>query len=242
MLRFLISIRNQMLNLLLIGDRDDSILAHQMIPRAVALAAEQLEIEVDLEWIPTISIHNADRIASQLPHAIWCVPGSPYANMDGALTAIQFARTRNIPFLGTCGGFQHALIEYARNVLGIDEADHAESNPNTSMPVIHKLQCSLVERSETVTFAEGSKLQTIYDSPHSTEGYHCSYGVNPDLISAFEGSDLRFTAHSPDKGVRAFELENHPFFIGTLFQPERSAAISLANPLISAFLKSSKLQ
>src|SRR5204862_344720 len=76
--------------------------------------------------------------------AIWCVPNSPYASMEGALCAIRFARESGRPFLGTCGGFQHTIIEYARNVLGFHEADHAESNPAAALPLISRLACFLL--------------------------------------------------------------------------------------------------
>src|SRR4051794_8102260 len=106
-----------MIKVLLIGDRSDSVLAHTAIPKALELAAATLHLPVEPVWLPTDCIHSPADIASQDPDALWCVPGSPYANMNGALTAIRFAREQNLPFLGTCGGFQHALIEYARNVL-----------------------------------------------------------------------------------------------------------------------------
>src|SRR5205809_607084 len=79
----------------------------------------------------------------ELFHGIWCVPGSPYRSMDGALRANRFARENGRPFLGTCGGFQHAIIESLRNVAGLKHADHAESNPDAKMPVIVRLACSL---------------------------------------------------------------------------------------------------
>jgi len=73
----------------------------------------------------------------------WCVPGSPYRDMDGALRTIRFARETRCPFLGTCGGFQHAVIEYARSVLGLTDADHMESNPDAELPLIIALACRL---------------------------------------------------------------------------------------------------
>ncbi len=81
------------------------------------------------------------------------MPASPYASADGAFAAIRFARENARPFLGTCGGFQHAVIEYARNVIGITDADHAETNPGADMPLIAPLACSLVEVSQTLTLA-----------------------------------------------------------------------------------------
>src|SRR5687768_1501299 len=100
----------------LIGDFDATAPAHQAIPLALELAANELAIPVRLEWVPTEEIHTTERFARF--DALWCVPASPYRSMDGALLAIRFAREEGLPFLGTCGGFQHAVVEYARHVLG----------------------------------------------------------------------------------------------------------------------------
>src|SRR4051794_39452562 len=111
----------------IIGDYDAGITAHQAVPRALELAAASREVAVECEWISTADIHHAACLARF--DGLWCVPGSPYRSMDGALIAIRFAREQQRPFLGTCGGFQHAVIEHARNVLGWTDAEHAETAP-----------------------------------------------------------------------------------------------------------------
>jgi CTP synthase (UTP-ammonia lyase) len=225
------------LKILLIGDYSENVLAHTCIPKALALAAAELSVRLEPEWLPTDKITSRQSISDRRPNAIWCVPGSPYINMEGALTAIRYARENLIPFLGTCGGFQHALIEYARNVLGISDADHAESNPGAVVAIISKLQCALVEKSETIRLAENSLLRRIYGAPEIHEGYHCSYGVNPEIVPRLENKALKFSAFSGSE-IRAFELTGHPFFVGTLFQPERSALTGRSHPLIRAFVQS----
>src|SRR5262249_30631581 len=127
----------------LIGDYNAEVTAHRAIPLALDLAAAAIgDCRVHSIWLPTQTLtHDSGAKLSAL-NGLWCVPASPYASMNGALQAIHFARIRRIPFLGTCGGFQHALIEYARNVLEWHEADHAESNPDASMPLISGLSCS----------------------------------------------------------------------------------------------------
>ncbi len=99
----------------LLGDYGETLVAHQAIPVALSLAARALSVSVDYEWI-----HSTDIDISRLKRfdAIWCVPFSPYQNPGGILAAIEFARNDEKPFLGTCAGFQHAVLEYARNVLG----------------------------------------------------------------------------------------------------------------------------
>jgi len=169
-------------------------------------------------------------------HAIWCVPASPYASMEGALRAIRFAREAPRPFLGTCGGCQHAILEYARNALGIAEADHAESNPSARLPLISELSCALVEKSGSVLIEEGSKIGAICGKREIEEVYHCSYGLNPRFEHLLGESALRISARDEKGEARAFELTTHPFFICTLFQPERAALTGKNHPLIHAFL------
>jgi CTP synthase (UTP-ammonia lyase) len=89
---------------------------------------------------------------------LWCVPGSPYASMEGALNAIRQARESGLPFLGTCGGFQHALIEVARDLLGLADADHSESNPGGDVLLIDRLSCSLVGARGRLHVVAGSRL------------------------------------------------------------------------------------
>jgi CTP synthase (UTP-ammonia lyase) len=226
-----------MIRVVLVGDYNNEVLAHDAIPKALALAAKKLAIDFTHEWLPTHEITSTRSLTSIRPSAIWCVPGSPYRNMDGALTAIRYARESDLPFLGTCGGFQHALIEYARNVLRIADADHTESNSKAKTPLISKLTCALVNKSETIRVVPTTRLAAIYGSEQVTEPYQCSYGLNPDFRKQFESSaTLRFAAFSGEQ-VRAFELADHRFFVGTLFQPERSALRGEVHPLIEAFVK-----
>src|SRR6266851_6998549 len=177
----------------LIGDFNPSVKAHIAIPQAVALAANNLECDAETSWLATLLLErNTEQLLSAYD-ALWCVPASPYASMEGALTAIRFAREQGIPFLGTCGGSQHALIEYARNVLGLTEADHAESNPSTAFPLIAPLLCALVEASDTILLKPGSRIATIYGVEAIVEQYHCSFGLNSQYLSMFEQSSLHIT-------------------------------------------------
>lgn len=217
----------------LIGDRDDSVTAHRAIPLALGLAAKSLGAPVEVEWLPTEAIESGDRLAGF--DGLWCVPASPYRSMDGALRAIRYARERSRPFLGTCGGFQHAVIEYARNVLGWRDAEHGETAPEASLPVIAPLQCSLVEATGTVLFGVGSRLRSAYGADRSTEGYRCSYGLNPALAARLTAGPLRVTARDPEGDIRGLELDGHPFYVLTLFQPERAALEGVLPPVVAAF-------
>jgi CTP synthase (UTP-ammonia lyase) len=220
----------------LVGDFNAGIVAHRAIPRALELARQAAGATVDWEWIDTDAIGAA---AARLEgfSGIWCVPGSPYRSMEGALAAIRFARESGRPFLGTCGGFQHALIEFARNVLAVAEADHAETAPGASELVVTPLACSLVGQQGDIAFTPGSQLAGIFGGATTHEGYHCSYGPNPAYRDRFAAAGLRFTGFDREGRIRACELAGHPFFVGTLFQPERRALQDASHPLVEAFVR-----
>ena len=219
----------------LIGDRDDTTVAHRAIPRALALAGDAVNTPIEPEWLPTEEL-RCDRHLYEFD-ALWCVPASPYRSTEGALCAIRFAREEGIPFLGTCGGFQHAVLEYARNALGWRDATHAELDPGSAVrPVITPLACSLVEAQERVRFIPGTRTHAAYGCETATEGYHCRYGVNPDIRAALTIGALRVSAHDDAGAVRAIELDDHPFFIATLFQPERAAIDGRVPPLVLSFV------
>lgn len=222
--------------LALVGDYSSNVLAHRGIPGALELSGAAEGSEISWQWVHSKDLQDAARDLARCA-AVWLVPASPYANMSGALGAIRWAREMKRPFLGTCGGFQHAVIEFARNVAGLGAADHKESNDKTSMPVVTKLSCELVEKTGTLHFAEGSQLRRAYGTAQATEGYHCSYGLNAEYSSRLERAGLRFSGFDEAGEVRAFELPVHPFFIGTLFQPERSSLRGEAHPLIRAFVR-----
>jgi CTP synthase (UTP-ammonia lyase) len=220
----------------LIGDFRPEVIAHRAIPQAIRLAAAQTGQLVEAVWVETATLGR--NVPAQLADydAIWCVPASPYANTEGALAAIRFAREARRPFLGTCGGFQHALLEYARNVLGLHGAEHAESAPDAAIPLIAPLTCSLVEKSGIIVFAKGSRLLDIYGAGETEETYHCNFGLNPRFGKLLLNGAMRICGRDKAGEVRAVELDGHPFFIATLYQPERAALRGNAHPLVIAFV------
>lgn len=221
------------LRIALVGDYNADVIAHQAIPLAIDDAAAVLELTVEYHWLPTQDIKSAEDLADY--NAIWLVPASPYQNMEGALTAVRYARENSVPFLGTCGGFQHAIVEYARNVMGWQDAAHAETDTEGRM-VIAPLTCSLVEKTDTIELRANTLIARAYGRDSIEEGYHCNYGISPEFAAELEVQPLRVTGWDDNGDIRAVELVTHPFFVATLFQHERNALAGRPAPLVQAFL------
>jgi CTP synthase (UTP-ammonia lyase) len=220
----------------LIGDYRETVTAHRAIPVSLELAARELNREVEATWLPTTSLESNQSDLDTFD-GLWSVPASPYESFDGAIGAIRFAREHTRAFLGTCGGFQHALLEYARNVLGHRDAGHSEVDPGTSQPLISPLSCSMVDVDGEVTIVPGTALARIYQRRSALETYHCSYGLNPSFRRWFDQEPLVISAVDAKGDARAFELNNREFFIATAYQPERSALAREVHPLIIAFVE-----
>lgn len=227
------------LRLSLVGDYRADAVAHQAIPLAIERAAAELNIAVDAEWIATEQLGDLSRL--QQREAIWVVPGSPYHHDAAVFATIRMAREQGKPFLGSCGGFQYAVIEYARNVLDWQDAAHAETDQSGRM-VIAPLSCSLVEQRGAVSFAAGSRIARAYGTLNSDEGYRCNFGVNPDFSAALADRTLTITAWDSDGDVRGVELDDHPFFVATLFQSERAALQQQNSPLVVAWMQAALAQ
>jgi CTP synthase (UTP-ammonia lyase) len=219
----------------LIGDYDPAVTAHQAIPRALAIAGAAAGLDLHPTWLHTATIPDPLGDLLSIYHGIWCVPASPYADTEAALRAIRHARETDTPFLGTCGGFQHALLEFARHVLGLAAA-HAETNPSAAELVVTPLSCALVERTGTIRLLAGSQAAALCGTGEIHEEYHCSYGLNPTYEVALERGGLRVTGRDPAGEARVVELERHPFYLATLFQPERAALRGGNHPLVAAFV------
>ncbi len=197
----------------LIGDYTPAAIAHQAIPQALARAAAAEGVSCEWAWVHTSRVPADAALPLAVFDAVWCVPASPYANTAGALSAIRFARESGRPFLGTCGGFQHALLEYAAAVWGVDHPAHAETEPSAVDPVIAPLVCSLVEQRGEIRFVAGSRLAAIYGELTAVEGYHCRYGLSPRYAARLDEGPLRVSGRNLAGDVRAVELDGHPFLL-----------------------------
>jgi len=218
----------------LIGEYNRDLLSHQATNAAIEHSNKKIGTNVATQWISTndISITLLKEYAG-----IWITPGTVYKNIDKTLMAIKYAREHNVPCLGTCGGFQQIIIEYARNVLGHQDAQHEEYDPSASNLFISSLSCSLIGREMNLTFVPQSKIATIYETCKATENSYCSFGLNPQVVQLFNEGPLQIVGSDSDNEIRAVEIQLHPFFIGTLFVPQNRSTDTNPHALITAFLK-----
>jgi CTP synthase (UTP-ammonia lyase) len=166
---------------------------------------------------------------------VWVIPGSPYRRPDGVLAAIQAARTRRIPFLGTCAGFQYLLLEFARDVCGLRGVQSAEDTPEAAEQLIVPLECSLFGEESGVVIEPGTLAAAIMGTGHATERYFCRYGLNADYLATLQSHGLVISGRDERGDVRLAELPGHPFCVGSLFQPELSSDPTWVHPLIASF-------
>jgi CTP synthase (UTP-ammonia lyase) len=214
----------------LVGDRSQNVRAHARIPLLVESLGRREGIALDPYWIPTDEVGDGlDRF-----DGIWIVPGSPYRSAEGAIRAARTAREREIPLLGTCGGFQHAVLMLARDLCGIADAGHAEYGPEGELVVV-ALECSLVGHEGPIALEPGSLIARAMGVERSFERYHCAYGIAAPYVERLEAAGVRFSARDEAGDVRALELPGHPFFLCTLFQPELAGDGSRAHPVVRAF-------
>jgi CTP synthase (UTP-ammonia lyase) len=215
----------------LVGDRSANVRAHARLPRLIDALASRESLALDAYWVATT---DADEGELSGFDAIWLMPGSPYDSAAGAIRAARTARERGIPFLGTCGGFQHALLEYARNVCGLDDVEHAEDTPEAARHLIVPLECSLTGHEEAVMVVPGTLAARASGPGRRTERYHCDYGLNAEYLETLTAGGLRFSGFDDGGQVRIAELPGHPFYLATLFQPELHGDGAHPHPVIRA--------
>jgi len=232
----------------ILGDYDPASPTLPAIEKSIRHAAAHLKITAEATWLATPSVVDSD-LDSQLEgfDGLWAAPGSPYKSFDGMLRGIEFARRRDWPFLGTCGGFQYALIECARNVLGMKDADSAENNPKSGQIVISPVACAVPNRAQdapklagpvnSIRLRPGSYLHSFYQKDVIEEEFFCNYEVNLDFEWAFVEAGFSVVARGERNEPRAIECEGHRFFIATLFQPQLSSKPGKPHPVIVEFLR-----
>jgi len=218
----------------LLGEYTPTFPPHVSTNAAINHAQQLLDVDITANWVSTEDI---DSRLFEHYSGIWVAPGSPYKSMELTLWAIRYARENKIPCFGTCGGFQHMVIEYARNVLGFKGAQHAEYDPSASSLFISQLACSLAGREMQLSFEPGSRVAAIYGGLSAKEHYYCNFGVNPDCIDELKQGPLKVSGSDAEGEIRVIEHPDHPFFIGTLFVPQMRSIPERPHPLVTAFLR-----
>ncbi|QHC23144.1 CTP synthase C-terminal region-related (seleno)protein [Streptomyces sp. GS7] len=222
---------NDIARIALVGDRSPAVRSHTRVPALLEALRVRDGLDLDAYWIPTEDA-GADLTGFD---AIWVLPGSPYRSESGALAAIRSAREGGIPFLGTCAGFQHTLLEFARHVCGLARAGHAENDPHVADEdaVVIPLACSLVGHEGTVRVTPGSRAARLLGAERTPARYHCNYAPNPRHLDLLREHGLTFSGTDESGEVRIAELPDHPFFLATLYQPELDGDGTRAHPLIA---------
>ncbi|MGC8602084.1 MAG: CTP synthase [Desulfomonilaceae bacterium] len=167
--------------------------------------------------------------------------------IEGKIQAVQFARENNIPFFGICLGMQIAVVEFARNVCGLKDANSTEFDPNTPYPIIHLMdeQLSVTGKGGTMRLGayecvipEGSKCHEIYGATLISERHRHRYEFNPEFTTILGEKGLKAGGLSPDgKLVEVVEYLDHSWFIGCQFHPEFKSKPMVSHPLFASYIK-----
>lgn len=224
--------------------------SYKSIVEAFIHAGADLETEVNIKWVYSgdITQESVADIFKDVDGAL-IAPGFGDRGIEGKILAAQYARENNIPLLGICLGMQIMTIEFARNVLGMKDANSMEFDVSTSEPVISIMadQKNVVDKGGTMrlgawkcTLKEGSKLQQIYQSKDISERHRHRYEFNSDYQEAFENKGMTTSGYNPDtKLVETIELSEHPFYIGVQYHPEYKSTVAKPHPLFKEFIKAS---
>lgn len=206
------------------------------------------EVKVNIEAVHSEYI-NTDNAKAKLSHlnAVLVAPGFGERGIEGKIAAVQYVRENNIPFLGICLGMQMAVIEYARNVLKIKDANSSEMDANTPNPVI-----SLMEEQKNITKKGGtmrlgnwscnlkinSVVEKIYKKETITERHRHRYEYNNDYKTQLEAAGMQATGINLETGlVEIVEVPAHPWFVGVQYHPEYKSTVAKPHPLFVAFVK-----
>jgi CTP synthase (UTP-ammonia lyase) len=232
----------------ILGDFNPEFRSHHATNDSLQHAAKKLSLEVESAWLPTASLLDANTAASlDAFDGLWASPGSPYQSFDGMLKGIEYARVHDRPFLGTCGGFQYALIECARNVLHIHDATTAEQDPQAKNIVIYPVSCAVPNRDPNapklsgkvneIRLRPGSFLAAHYGKEVIEEEFFCNFEMNPEFEWMIMETGFPVVARGSKEECRAIESPAHTFFIATLFQPQLTSREDNPHPLIVAFVR-----
>ena len=224
--------------------------SYKSISEALDHAGANQRTKVNIDWIHSEQINNSNA-EEKLGHldGILVAPGFGSRGIDGKLIAINYARTKNVPFFGICLGMQCAVVEFARNVLGLKDAHSSEIKEYTPHPVIDLMseQKSITNMGGTMRLGAypcelqpGSKARAIYGVDNVEERHRHRYEFNESYREQFEEAGMIATGINPvSKLVELIELKDHPYFIATQYHPEYASTVLAPHPLFIAFVEAS---
>lgn len=222
--------------------------SYKSIAEAFIHAGAVNDCKVKVEWIHSESL-SEDNIKEKFKDlkAVLVAPGFGNRGIEGKIAAIKYARENKIPFLGICLGMQCAVIEFARNVLGLKDAHSREMNPATNSPVIDLLEAqknishmggTMRLGSYPCTIEEGTLAYSIYGKTEINERHRHRYEFNNEYTKKFTEAGMVLSGINPDAGLgEIIELPSHPFFIGVQFHPEYKSTVENPHPLFVSFIK-----
>ena len=206
--------------------------------------------------VQVVNVHSEfiteENVAEKLSNldGLLVAPGFGHRGVEGKILAVKYAREHGLPFFGICLGMQMAVIEFARNVLGMREAHSTEMNPNTPQPVIDLMeeQKKITAKGGTMRLGsypcdirEGSMAHRIYNNLHISERHRHRWEFNNAYLEQFEQAGMIASGKNFDTGlVEIIELPNHPFFIGVQYHPELKSTVENPAPLFVSFIKAAK--
>ncbi len=225
--------------------------AYMSIHESLKHAGFEVGVDVNVHWVAADELSAGHDGQLEGMDGIIVPGGFGMRGSEGKIRAVQYARENEVPFLGLCLGFQMAVVEYARNVLGLEGAHSAEMEENTPHPVIDILpeQYEVEDMGGTMRLGEHTTViepQTLaydlYDDTSCTERHRHRYEVNPEYFDQFEDEPLEFSGTAGNR-MEILELEGHPFFFGTQFHPEYTSRPGQPSPpflgLVEAVLEES---
>lgn len=222
--------------------------AYKSIAEAFIHAGAYNECKVNIVWIHSEEM-TSDNIYRKLHKldAILVAPGFGQRGIEGKINTIKFARENEIPFFGICLGMQCAVIEFARNVMGLRDASSREMYENTPHAVIDLMneQKKITRKGGTMRLGaypcqlkEGSIAFEAYGKEIISERHRHRYEFNNEYLEDFNKHGMKATGLNPNSGlVEIVEIENHPHFIGAQFHPELKSTVANPHPLFISFVK-----
>jgi CTP synthase len=222
--------------------------SYKSIAEAIIHAGASNETTVNVQWIHSEDINEENSVQTlKNLDGILVAPGFGERGIEGKISTVKFARENKVPFLGICLGMQCAVIEFARNVLGLTDAHSTEMYPDSPYPVIYLMeeQRTITDKGGTMRLGaypckvkEKSNAFLAYNSENISERHRHRFEFNNKYLNDFEKQGMKATGINPDKNlVEIIEIENHPWFVGVQFHPEYKSTVTNPHPLFVNFIK-----